>query len=278
LIDDGELEVEDKKKTTLTPEQETLLVPLYCKALRGNPIFSDEKAGDILVHIDYDFDQLRIPRKTCIMMCLRARQFDAYTQEFLAGHPKSVVAHLGCGLDGRYHRMSNSEVEWYDLDMPAVIELRKKFYTETEKYHLLSSSATELKWIDSISPEGRAVLVIAEGLFMYLKEAEVSDLIVALQGAFPGCHVIFDVYSRFTAKRVKDHPSIRKTGARVQWGIDDAKEIERWSTGIHLKEERYFSQFNGIDRLNWNYNLAFRLANLFPVARRAHRILYYTLS
>lgn len=263
---------------TLTPEQETLLVPLYCKALTDNSALSDKKAQDILSHIAYDFRQLHIPRKTCIMMCLRARQFDNYTREFLADHPESVVAHLGCGLDDRYDRINNTRVDWYDLDMPTVIDLRKKFYTETEKYHMLPYYVTELTWIDSVSSKGRAVLVLAEGLFMYLREAEVRDLIVALQRAFPGCHLIFDAYSKFTAKRATSHPSIKRTGAKVNWGIDDGRDIEYWATGIRLKEERYFGQFKGIEMLNWSYRVAFRLADLFPAIRQAHRILYYTLS
>jgi O-methyltransferase involved in polyketide biosynthesis len=277
-IDDAISGLEDKRRIMLTPEQETLLIPLYCKALKDNSILSDEKSRDILDHIEWDYSQLHIPRKTCIMMCLRARQFDAYTRGFLADYPGSIVAHLGCGLDSRYDRINNGEVEWYDLDMPAVIDLREKFYTETGKHHMLPSSVTELDWINSISSKGRAVLVIAEGLFMYLNEAEVRELILTLQRAFPGCLLIFDAYSRFTAKRVKGHPSIKNTGANVQWGIDDAGEIEHWNNGIRLKEERYFAQFDGINRLNRGYSFAFRLSGLFPIIRRAHRILYYTLS
>lgn len=143
---------------------------------------------------------------------------------------------------------------------------------------MLPSSVTELDWINSISPKGLAVLVIAEGLFMYLKEAEVKEVILALQRAFPSCNLTFDAYSGFTAKRATSHPSIKHTGAKVNWGIDDPREIEQWAAGIRFKEERYFGQFNGIDMLNRGYRLAFQLSNLFPAVRRAHRILYYALS
>ncbi len=96
--------MEDRSKISLTPEQETLLIPLYCKANKDNPIMLDEKAKDILNHIDYNFGKLKVPEKTCMMLCLRANQFDVYTQEFLTAHPKSAVIYLGCGLDGRYTR------------------------------------------------------------------------------------------------------------------------------------------------------------------------------
>jgi O-methyltransferase involved in polyketide biosynthesis len=90
-----------KEKILLTEEQETMLVPLYCKALAGNPIFVDENTQEILRRVDYDFAQLNVPPKTCVTLCLRAKQIDAYTREFLTPHPNSVVVHLGCGLNGR---------------------------------------------------------------------------------------------------------------------------------------------------------------------------------
>ena len=269
--------METPAKIALTPEQETLLIPLYCKARVDNPVFDDVKARDILGRLDYDFRALHISRKTCMMMSLRAHQFDAYTREFMDAHRDAVVLHLGCGLDSRCDRVHSNVAEWYDLDMPAVIDLRRKFYTETEKYHLLSSSATDLQWLQGVEAAQRSVLVIAEGLFMYLTGDEVKSLVLELAHRFPGCHLVFDAFSRLTASGVKDHPSIRRTGATVRWGIDDPHEVEHWGIGILLKEERYFAQFAGIERLSAAYRLAFRLSGLVPAARRAHRILYYTL-
>lgn len=188
------------------------------------------------------------------------------------------MLHLGCGLDSRYTRVDNGYVEWYDLDLPDVIDLRRTFYTETETYHMIPSSVTELGWIDHIPPRGRPVLAIAEGLLMYLQEAEVKALICALQAAFPGCELIFDAYSVLTAKSAKQHPSLQKTGAVIHWGIDDAAELEKWADGIRLKEEWYFSQAEDLNKLGLGYRLGFRLAGLFKTAQKAHRILYYNLT
>lgn len=269
--------MEKQSRIALTPEQETLLIPLYCKASKDNPVFDDAKAREILGQLDYDFDALRIPRKTCIMMCLRALQFDVYVNEFVRVYADAVVVHLGCGLDSRCLRVDRGAAEWYDLDMPEVIDLRRRFYEETDRYHLVGSSATELGWTRCVAAGARSVLVIAEGLFMYLSGEEVRGLILELSRAFPGCHLVFDAFSRLTAKKVKDHPSIRTTGARVQWGIDDAHEIEYWGDSIRLKEERYFQRFSGMERLSPGYRVAFRLTGLVPAARRAHRILLYVL-
>jgi O-methyltransferase involved in polyketide biosynthesis len=269
-----------KEKIRLTEEQETLFVPLYSKAVESrqpNSIFVDRKAQEILEHVEYDFAKLKIPRKTAVTLCIRAKKIDTYTREFLTSHPRGIVIHLGCGLDSRYTRVSNGEAEWYDLDMPEVIDLRRKFYRETGIYHMIPSSVTDLGWTDIISPRDCPVLVIAEGLLMYLKEEDVKALIRKLKETFPGCGLVFDAYSVLTAKSVEKHPSIKKTGAAIHWGIDDATAIEQWVEGIRLKEEWYFTQAEEIAKLGSGYRLLFGIASLFTAAKKAHRILYYSL-
>ena len=105
-----------------TPEQETLLIPLYAKAQTGNPLFFDPRAQDILTRVDYDFTRLRVPYKTVVLICQRAKKLDAVAKSFLAEHANGVVLHLGCGLDSRFWRVDNGRVEWYDLDMPPYIQ------------------------------------------------------------------------------------------------------------------------------------------------------------
>lgn len=96
------LQMNEKTKITLTPEQETLLITLYTKAQPGNPLFFDPKAQDILGQVDYNFTRLRVPYKTVILICQRAKKLDAVTRDFLVEYPNGVVLHLGCGLDNRF--------------------------------------------------------------------------------------------------------------------------------------------------------------------------------
>jgi O-methyltransferase involved in polyketide biosynthesis len=212
---------------------------------------------------------------------MRARQLDVYTQEFIDRHPNAQILHLGCGLDSRCQRVNRRESIWFDLDLPDVIELRSKFYPESETYHLIASSVTDLAWLERVSPTGRPVFVVAEGLLMYLTEEEVRELILCLHQTFPGCSLVFDAFSKMTVARVESHPSLQKTGASVQWGIDDPHEIESWAEssggGIQLLEEWFFSQSADIERLSWFYRFMFRLTAAFPSVQRAQRLLYYTL-
>jgi len=265
----------EKTKVSLTPGQETLLIPLYAKAQPENPLFFDPKAREILERVDYDFTRLRVPTKTVVLVCQRTKKLDETVRRFLAENPKGVVLHLGCGLDNRFGRVDNGQVEWYDLDMSPVIELRSKFYAEHERCHLIASSVTDLAWVDTVVTEGRPVLAVAEGLLMYLDEADVKRLFERLRLAFPGCQLIADVFSRLAARSATNHPSLKKTGASLGWGVDDSKEVEGWSIGIRLLEEWYFSQDPDLQKLSKGYQLAYKMAGAFEMARRAHRIVHY---
>ncbi len=265
-----------REKILLTKEQETLLIPLFSKA-QENPLIQDKKAQEILQHLDYDFQQLKIPEKTAVMMRMRAKQFDNYTREFIAAHPNALILHLGCGLDSRCLRVPADDAIWFDLDMPDVIALRRKFYSESEKYRMLASSVTDLAWLDQDFPRERPVLVIAEGLFMYLHEEDLRNLVVCLHQKFPGCRIVFDAFSKMTADRVQAHPSLNKTGAAIHWGIDDPHELEHWADNICFKEEWFFSQSADIQLLSPFYRIMYRITSSIQVVQRAHRLLYFTL-
>jgi O-methyltransferase involved in polyketide biosynthesis len=131
--------------------------------------------------------------------------------------------------------------------------------------------------MDQVDAEGRSVFVVAEGLLMYLHENDVKALILCLQKKFPGCELVFDAFSKMTVDRIQSHPSLRKTGATIHWGIDDPHEIEQWGAGIRLKEEWFFSREPDIHRLSWFYRFMFRVTSSIEVANRAQRLLYYSL-
>ena len=207
-------------KVKLTPEQETLLITLYAKAQPGNPLLFDPTAQDILDQVDYDFARLHIPYKTIVLVCQRAKKMDLVTRDFLKAHPGGVVLQLGCGLDSRFTRLDDGQVNWYDLDMAPVVALRRQFFTESERYHMLSSSVTDLAWVDSVAAGGGPVLVVAEGLLMYLDEANVRQLVLRLHQTFPGCRLIADVFSRMTARAAAHHPSLKQTGATIEANHD----------------------------------------------------------
>jgi O-methyltransferase involved in polyketide biosynthesis len=262
-------------KILLTEEKETLLIPLFGKAKEYNkksPILTDKKAVEIVNNIEYNFKSLRIPEKTNLMMCLRAKLIDNFVRDFLAKGCKSAALHLGCGLDSRYLRIRNTEVDWYDVDFEDVINIRKNFYAGTEHYHMIGSSVTDRDWLEKIPKGKKQYIVIAEGLFMYLTEEDIKTLIKRLRNHIGSYTLIFDAFSVFTAKNVKNHPSISKTGAVIHWGIDDPAGFTSYGPDIEFIEEQYFTSNKELENLGTATRLLFKTANLFPAARKAETI------
>lgn len=265
-------------KIKLLKEKETLLIPLIARAKESkkeSPIIFDEKAITITDQIDYDFKKLKIPEKTNIMMCIRAKMLDDYVKRHLFNNKNCAVIHLGCGLDSRYERLRNNNVIWYDVDFEEVIELRKTFYETTKKYHMIASSVIEEDWIQKIQKNFENYLVVAEGLFMYLEEKEIKNLLKGMKDHIGSFTLVFDAYSQMTAKHAKNHPSLKKTGAKIQWGIDDEGALEQWDLGIQFIKEKYFHEYDGLDKLDILTRVMFKISSLFKAAKKAHRLLIY---
>ena len=128
---------------------------------------------------------------------ITSAQFDAWITDYLNGHPDAVVLHLGCGLHSRAFRIAAPEgVRWFDVDLPQVIALRRQLYSESETYRMIASSVTDPGWLDAL-PAGGPVLIVAEGLLMYLTPAEVTDLLHRLLDRFDTGELLADLLSKW---------------------------------------------------------------------------------
>jgi O-methyltransferase involved in polyketide biosynthesis len=246
---------------------ETLLMTLYIRAMesqRPDALIKDEKAVALVTQMSYDFDRVRqvhMDEEDKVTVILRNREFDRYARDFLARHPEAVVVHIGCGLDSRFERVDNGKVEWYDLDLPEVIELRRKFIGgDGKRYHLLGCSAFDSAWLDIVSTHRQhPFLFMAEGVLMYFEEAQVKSLVLMLRDHFPGAELVIDAFSLFLIRANNLRLSITKFGARYHWGLKRGQEIESWGDGIHLLDEwGYFDRPEPrLDHIRWMRHIPF---------------------
>jgi O-methyltransferase involved in polyketide biosynthesis len=224
---------------------ETLLLPLYIRAIesqRPDALLKDDKAVALIKQMNYDsswITQMRVDEEDKVAIVLRNREFDRYTRDFLARYPEAVVVHIGCGLDSRFERVDNGQVEWYDLDLPEVIELRRMLIGgEEARYHLLACSVFDSAWLDTVSVQRQCpFLFLAEGVLMYFEEAQVKSLVLALREHFPGAELVCDAFSPFIVWANNLRIARTKIGARYHWGLKRGKDVERWGDGISLLDE-----------------------------------------
>jgi O-methyltransferase involved in polyketide biosynthesis len=255
----------------LTKEKETLLIPLFGRAkMSEEGLFEDKAAEQAAKALGKAGERLKIKKKLLAFMALRAAIFDDYTLMYLTQNPSATVLYLGCGLDSRCERLKNPAKLWYDLDFPEVIALKKRFFRETERYQFIGSSVTELSWLDRVDKTTGPVLIIAEGLLMYLSGEEIGRLTAALKEAFPNARLIFDAYSEFSAKYAKYQPSLRKTGAVIRWGVDTAEGLRE--IGLAALETKYPQNHPLVKKLSPYFRFMFHAMGRFRAVREAHRV------
>jgi len=266
-----------KEKIHLAGVKQTLLVTLVARARESrsaNPILKDPSAEDVIKRLDYDLGALKISQDDQLRFVMRAKLLDGWTSEFLAANPGATVLSLGCGLDGRILRVNPpSSVDWYDLDYPDVIVLRRHFFEERPGYHMIASSVTDPDWLDRV-PGRRSVMVVAEGLLIYLSEDEVRELLGRMLGHFSGGLMAFDALLPFAVRIAKHLPGLPKMWA-VRWGLDDPRLIEQWFPRLKFIAETIILDSPAISRLPSLTRMAVQAANRVPALRRTHRLLRY---
>ncbi len=226
-------------KIHLSKKNETYLATLYGKAQDAaaeNPILGDRFAAEAVARIDFDFKEFKPQSGGEITLAMRALHFDQWTRAFLAANPESTVLHLGCGLDTRVYRIDpGPEVRWYDVDLPDVIALRKQLYPARESYHLIRSSVTDLAWLDAI-PGDTPLMVVAEGLVMYLPEKDGVALFRRITTQFPSGQIAYDGYSGTMIRMVSRLAAARRSKVELVWGVDDPRDLEKQVPGLRLAE------------------------------------------
>lgn len=239
----------EKIRPLLAEVPATLLVPLWARAeeqKRPDPLVCDPRSAEILRALDFDFSRFSGGWMSQLGCCIRTVILDREVQRFLSAHPGTTVVNLGCGLDTRVVRLSGY-AHWYDLDLPEVIALRSRFFTETEQRHMIASSVLDSGWMERITASG-PVLIVAEGLFMYLSGDEVATLLTALGDRFPKAVLLVEMLAPMLVGRNRMHDVVKD--AAFRWSLSDSRDFERIDSRLHYDcEWCYFD----MARRRWRY-------------------------
>ena len=250
----------------------TALLTLYAKAIESqskDPVLKDTKAEEMVRQLDpflkkqtgrmarQLFGRSIDPRLT-IHIPLRVKKYDYYARSFLQRHPKGVIVNIGCGLDPRFYRIDNGHVHFFDLDLPMLIRLKKQLLEENDRYLMIGQTVLDHSWMDRVAAEQQPVMFLAEGVFMYLPEAEMKKLVLVMQRRFPGSELVCELTNRtwvegfwgkIAAYKMKQRIKMGADAA-FKFGVSAAEEVETWADGIKLFEKWFYMDGNN-PKLGW---------------------------
>lgn len=228
----------------------TLYIPLYGKAFvsKKGLFLDDKKAEEIWEAEGFPLKGKSKSKWLAYYMGIRSAVFDEWVRECKLKTNDCVIIHIGCGMDSRIIRVGNNCHTWYDVDFPEVIEERKKYYSESSDYKMISGDVRDGKWLLSI-PENKHAIVVMEGVSMYLTTTELKALIANLCNQFEKVSLLLDCYSVFAAKMSKYKNPVKDVGVTQVFGLDDPillqNDLFKFVKQHEMTPEKYIDELKG---------------------------------
>jgi methyltransferase (TIGR00027 family) len=246
---------------TITHISDTARWVAYYRAMesqRPDAIFEDPFAerlagpeGKAIVH------EMKRGRQMAWAMIVRTALFDEQIYDAIRGKQVDLVVNLAAGLDARPWRMElPPTLRWVDVDLPDILDYKlEKLKGETARcvYQAvkvdLTDDARRHAALTQLGASASRVLVVTEGLLIYLTPEQVGALATDLHAASSFKWWIIDLA----------HPRLLKMMQRM-WGKslsagnapfkfapeDGTKFFEKFG----WKELRFVSQMDAAQRLN----------------------------
>ena len=253
----------------------TLYIPLYGKAYvsQREILLEDKKAEEIWAAEGFPLKGKAKSKWLAYNMGMRSAVFDEWAKQQMAQLPEAVVLHVGCGMDSRCLRVGAENRQWFDVDFPEVIEERRRYFTETERYHMVASDIRDMEWMVQI-PEGKPAIVVMEGVSMYLQLPELKAVLQSWKKRFPEVRILLDSYTVFAAKATKFKNPINEVGVTQVYGFDDPRELEK-DTGLVFVQEHSLTPENLIRQLPEREQGFFKIMFAGRMARKIYRLYEY---
>lgn len=225
-----------KEKIRLSGVPETMLQTVYARAKesRGRGAIHDAKAEEIIEKLDYDFSLADKDTAMHSGVIARTIVLDRLTKAWLGAHPGAVVVNIACGLDTRCYRMSGY-AHWYNLDLPETMAVREKLLPESGTISQIAMSAME-DWGSKISEQNVPVLIVIEGLTMYLNAKDVQQIFAVISSRFPKATVFVETMNPMIVKRFKEK-SIEGSHAKFTWGVKNGVALAELLPDFRFVEE-----------------------------------------
>lgn len=223
--------------------QETALIPLAIKAsetARPNARIKDPKAKEIIDTLGVDVSKFD-PFLSHEGVVARTIMFRNQLSRLLKEYPDAVCINLGCGFDDKFSQVDNGKLQWFDVDLPDQIAVRRKVYSDRERCTMLDGDALNGEWTKKL-PASDMYIVVMEGVLEYFSKEQVKTCLNMLCDCLPHGYLLSELHSPLLEKHSKHHDAIKNTKATFGWGTKSGREYLDLEPRLELISETSYNE------------------------------------
>ena len=221
-------------------------------------------------------DEMKWGRRMAWAMIVRTQLFDEVILDLIKREKVDLVLNLACGLDARAWRLDvPPDLRWVDVDFPVMIDYKTDVLKNEKtkcRYEAISTDLTDdakrAALFAKIGASAQRVLVLSEGLLIYLTPEQVSSLAQGLHAQPSFRWWVIDLASHMLLDRMK-----KMWGGRVAMGnapfLFAPVEGTAFFDPLGWREVKYFAQMDEARRLNremqgmWMYRIIGAVMGMF---------------
>ena len=224
------------KEELLSGVEDTLYIPLTARIYASEKFpefFHDEKALSLKQYIPTKDINNNTDEYFYMASVCRQQTIDKKIIEFLGKNKQANVVFLGAGLETAYNRINNVTASFYQVDLPDVINTRKRILGNANNESLISGDMFTLDWIKEIDVNLPTMIVVS-GVYQYFHASEIINMITKMKSLIPKGELVFDATDSKGLKLVDKY--VKKTGntdAQMYFCVDDPQKFAN-TTGTRL--------------------------------------------
>lgn len=209
----------------------------------------DQIARDTLARMGTNGSDHPADAATVINILWRTQKIREIGHDFFERFGDVEGINLGAGLSDYFQWLDTGHNHWLDVDLPAVTRLRTQLMPEpTDRHEALAADLRVPGWWQRLGlpqkDRHHPVLLIAEGLLMYLQPTEVKAFFEEIgQHAPEGSELLFDFISPLGIGSVTPaNGNPQEAPVTFTWGAHNGQEIAGFHPRLELLDQHSVSE------------------------------------
>ena len=197
-------------------------------------------------------------RKNSWSFVARTYNFDEFIMEHVE-QGYDMIVNLAAGLDARAYRMQLPKtLNWIDVDLPGMINYKNEILQHEKpkcEYRTialdLGNRKARLQLFQQLNSECKKVLVVTEGLIIYLTSEQAADLATDLSAQDHFHRWVFDLVSPALLEMITKEmqPALQGSGALFQFAPQEGEEFFEQYGWKHIESKSALKTAAKLDRL-----------------------------